>query len=442
MFSKVMSKLPIRRMAHTHKLIKPNLHLSRTQRSFSMFPNMKLAPKDPILGIQEAFVADPNPNKVSLGVGAYRDDDGKPWILPSVRKAEAKLIASADYNHEYFPIVGSPKLCVEAKKLMYGTASPLDNMAAMQSLSGTGSLRVLFGFIKEQWLISGAGSELPTIYVPNQTWGNHRTIAEHAGLKWVNYPYHDAKTNALDFANMVQTFKDIPQNSVVIMHAVAHNPTGCDPTQEQWKEICSVLGKKGCAVLFDSAYQGFASGDCDADAFAPRYFRNEGKIGNLMLAQSFAKNMGLYGQRVGVVAVDTSSKDEYEKVLSQLKMIARAMYSNPSTHGGKIAEMLLTDKALRDEWVQQDIVTMSDRIISMRKRLRDVLEKDLKSARSWAHVTEQIGMFCFTGLNEAQCDELMSKHSIYLTRNGRISIAGLNTKNVERVGAAIHDVTK
>ena len=216
MFSKAMSKLPIRRLARGYKLIKPTLYIARAQRSFSLFPNIKMGPKDPILGIQEAFVADPNPNKISLGIGAYRDDDGKPWILPSVRKAEAKLIASADYNHEYFPIVGSAALCVEAKKLMYGDASPLDHMAAMQSLSGTGSLRVLFGLIKEQWLVSGAGSELPTIYVPNQTWGNHRTIAEHAGLKWLNYPYHDAKTNALDFANMVQTFK-VLQNILALV---------------------------------------------------------------------------------------------------------------------------------------------------------------------------------------------------------------------------------
>lgn len=176
--------------------------------------------------------------------------------------------------------------------------------------------------------------------------------------------------------------------------------------------------------------------------FKYRYFRNEGKMKNMMLAQSFAKNMGLYGQRVGVVSVDCNDKDESDRVMSQLKMIARAMYSNPSTHGGKIAELLLTDPALRKEWVEQDIVTMSDRIISMRKALRDILENKLKSAHSWKHVTDQIGMFCFTGLDEEQCDKLMKEHSIYLTRNGRISIAGLNTKNVERVANAIHDVSK
>ena len=178
------------------------------------------------------------------------------------------------------------------------------------------------------------------------------------------------------------------------------------------------------------------------DAFAPRYFRNEGKLKNLMLAQSFAKNMGLYGQRVGVVSIDTTSKDEYEKVLSQIKMIARAMYSNPSTHGGKIAELLLTDPDLRKEWIEKDIVTMSDRIISMRKSLRDTLENKCKSSRPWKHITDQIGMFCFTGLTPEQCDKLMSQHSIYLTRNGRISIAGLNTGNVERVANAINEVTK
>ena len=175
--------------------------------SGTLFPNITLGPKDPILGIQEAFVADKNPDKVSLGVGAYRDDNGKPWILPSVRKAEEKLISSQDYNHEYYPIIGSAKLCVEGKKLMYGDNASLDNMVAMQSLSGTGSLRVLFGFIKQQWQISTPYSELPTIYVPNQTWGNHRTIAEHAGLKWQNYPYYDPKTNGLDFENMINYLK-------------------------------------------------------------------------------------------------------------------------------------------------------------------------------------------------------------------------------------------
>eukprot|EP00483_Globobulimina_turgida_P006680 UN06690 len=161
-----------------------------------------------------------------------------------------------------------------------------------------------------------------------------------------------------------------------------------------------------------------------------------------MLAQSFAKNMGLYGQRTGVVSIDCTSKDKYDKVLSQIKMVARAMYSNPSTHGGKIAEMLLSDSDLRKEWIESDIVTMSDRIISMRKALRDILENQLKSARSWKHITDQIGMFCFTGLTAEQCDTLMKTHSIYLTRNGRISIAGLNSKNVERVANAINDVTK
>ena len=202
-----MARIPLRRLLRPAQCRQPQ-HISRCAFS-SIFAKMALAPKDPILGIQESFVADPNPNKVSLGVGAYRDDDGKPWILPSVRKAEAKLISSADYNHEYYPIVGSAKLCVEAKKLMYGDNASLDEMVALQSLSGTGSLRVLFGFIKQQWLLSSPYSELPPIMVPNQTWGNHRTIAEHAGLKWINYPYHSKETNQLDFDNMMATFKVI-----------------------------------------------------------------------------------------------------------------------------------------------------------------------------------------------------------------------------------------
>eukprot|EP00488_Nonionellina_sp_1-RS-2012_P001812 TRINITY_DN311_c0_g1_i1.p1 TRINITY_DN311_c0_g1~~TRINITY_DN311_c0_g1_i1.p1 ORF type:complete len:247 (+),score=93.38 TRINITY_DN311_c0_g1_i1:72-743(+) len=218
---------------------------------------------------------------------------------------------------------------------------------------------------------------------------------------------------------MITALKKVDKNAVVLFHAVAHNPTGVDPTEEQWKEIADTVKKTGFGVLFDSAYQGFASGDCVRDAFAPRYFRNEANIKNIMLAQSFAKNMGLYGRRTGVVSIDCVSKDEYERVLSQIKMVARGMYSNPSTHGGKIAELLLSDADLKKEWIEKDIVTMSDRIIAMRKALRDVLENKCKSSLSWNHITDQIGMFCFTGLNADQCDILMQKHSIYLTRNGR-----------------------
>ena len=212
MLSRVVVTLPISRLSQS--CLKKNKFAAKlptlsciSHKHFSLFAKMALGPKDPILGIQEAFVADPNPDKVSLGVGAYRDDNGKPWILPSVRKAEKKLIESPDYNHEYFPIVGSVKLCKEAKKLMYGTDAALDDMVSLQSLSGTGSLRVLFGFIKEQWQISSPYSELPTIYVPDQTWGNHRTIAAHAGLKTINYSYYDPKTKGLDFEGLITNLK-------------------------------------------------------------------------------------------------------------------------------------------------------------------------------------------------------------------------------------------
>uniref|UniRef100_A0A8L8Q7A9 Aspartate aminotransferase n=1 Tax=Heligmosomoides polygyrus TaxID=6339 RepID=A0A8L8Q7A9_HELPZ len=230
----------------------------------------------------------------------------------------------------------------------------------------------------------------------------------------------------------------IPKGSIILLHACAHNPTGVDPTKEQWKKISEVCKKNDLFVFFDMAYQGFASGDVDGDAFAVRYFLEQGH--NICLAQSFAKNMGLYGERVGAFSVVCESPEEASRVASQLKILIRPLYSNPPIHGARIVTKILTDPTLHKQWLV-DVKGMADRIISMRVQLRDLLAKE-GSTRNWQHITDQIGMFCYTGINPHQVERLIKEHSVYLTKDGRISVAGISSNNVGYFAKALHDVTK
>jgi len=403
-------------------------------RSMAFWTHVPMGPKDPILGVSEAFKASKDPNKINVGVGAYRDDQGKPWVLPSVRAAEAKIQGQ---DHEYAPIQGVDAFVAESMNLAYGPTSDAvtkKRLAAVQSLSGTGALRLSAGFISQ----NSPGGVKPTIYVPNPTWGNHFPIYEHSGLKTKAYRYWDQKTLGIDLKGLVEDLKNAPDGQVVLLHSCAHNPTGVDPTLPQWREISKVCKDKKHFVLFDNAYQGFASGNTDTDVAAVRMFIDEGHL--IGLCQSFAKNFGLYGQRVGAFSILCENADEAARVESQVKIVARAMYSNPPLHGARIVHAVLSDPKLKAMW-QGEIATMSNRIISMRKALKDGL-KHAGSNRNWDHITNQIGMFSYTGLNADQCDALTQRHSVFLTRNGRISMAGVTSGNVGRLAAAIHDVTK
>ena len=284
----------------------------------------------------------------------------------------------------------------------------------------------------------------PAVYLTNHLYiylllhrGNHVAIFKEAGLDVRRYRYYNAKTNGLDYGGMLEDLDGAPDGSIILLHACAHNPTGCDPTMEQWKAISDKIGAKSHHVFFDSAYQGFASGDAEADASALRLFVEEGH--NVALAQSFAKNFGLYGERTGTFSVVTNSPEEREAVMSQLRLIIRPMYSSPPIHGANIVRTVLDDAGLTDQYYGE-CRTMADRIQSMRTLLVDKL-KAAGSTHDWSHVTGQIGMFAYTGMNSQMCDELTSKYSIFLTRDGRISLAGLNDGNVEYVANAIHAVT-
>mmetsp|Transcript_30324 Transcript_30324/g.51663 ORF Transcript_30324/g.51663 Transcript_30324/m.51663 type:complete len:452 (-) Transcript_30324:145-1500(-) len=393
-------------------------------------------PPDAILGIAEAFKACTDENKVNVCVGAYRDSTGKPWILPSVRKAEERLLADASSNKEYAPIAGDAKYVELALGFAYGSDADLSNIAGVQSLSGTGACRI-GGHFLAKFVPTPEGCDKVPIYIPTPTWGNHIAIFREAGFDVRRYRYYNPGTNRLDYDGLIADLKDAPEGSVILLHACAHNPTGCDPTMDQWKDISNLIKSKSRHVFFDSAYQGFASGDAEADASALRYFVNEGH--NVVLAQSFAKNFGLYGERTGTLSVVCNDAAEKSAVMSQLKLIIRPMYSSPPIHGSSIVRTVLTDDGLTSEYYE-NCKEMATRIRAMREKLVETL-KGVGSTHDWSHVTEQIGMFAFTGMSSDMCDELTSKYSIFLTRDGRISLAGLNDGNIEYVAKAIHSVT-
>jgi len=400
----------------------------------TFWTNVPMGPPDPILGVTEAFKKDTSDKKVNLGVGAYRDDNGKPYILPSVAEAE-KRVQAKNFNYEYAPIGGQPQFGKLSAELAFGSDSAVlqeKRNCTIQSISGTGALRLAAAFINAFW----DGNK--TIYVSKPTWGNHNQVFKHAGLDIKQYAYYDPKTVGLAFKGMLDDLNKIPEKSVVLLHACAHNPTGIDPTMEQWKEIASVIQKRNALVLFDMAYQGFASGDFNKDAAALRYFVNNGH--DVLLCQSYAKNMGLYGERVGAFTAIGPNKETADKMMSQIKILVRGMYSSPPIHGERLVTELMTDKGLRAQW-EQEVKGMANRIISVREKLVELLKKN-GSQKEWGHITKQIGMFCFSGLTEDQVKRLAAEYHIYMTLNGRISIAGISSQNIEYLAESMHEVTK
>ncbi|KAG2500524.1 hypothetical protein HYH03_001301 [Edaphochlamys debaryana] len=400
-------------------------------RAASRFADVAQAPPDPILGVSEAFKRCTDPKKLNLGVGAYRDENLKPMVLDVVRKAEAKIFA-ANKDHEYLPIEGLDTFRKATIDLLLGAGHPAikdDRVAVIQSLSGTGSLRVGAAFIA-RFLPKGT-----TVYISNPTWGNHRNIFADENVEWKYYRYFDADTVGLDFKGMVEDLKAAPAGSVVLLHGCAHNPTGVDPTADQWAAIADLCKERNLLPFFDVAYQGFATGDLDKDAFAPRLFVDKGL--EVMVAQSYSKNLGLYGERVGAMSIVTSDKDAATRCLSQLKRLARPLYSNPPTHGARIAAEIVNDQELFTEW-KAEMMGMAGRIARVRGELQAALEAKYPS-KDWSFVTRQIGMFSFTGLTPAQVDNMTNKHAIYMTRDGRISLAGLNSAKVDYLAEAMID---
>lgn len=398
----------------------------------SMFKEVPTAPADAILKLAGLFKADKSEKKANLGVGAYRTAEGKTWILPSVAAAERAVISEAGVDKEYVPIDGKPEYKKAVQELIF-TPEEISSgkLVTVQALSGTGSLQIIGQFLKEFLNVS-------TIHIPDPTWGNHPAIFKRAGIPNVpKYPYWHAATRGLDFDGMIAYLTTKAQaGEAVLLHAVAHNPTGVDPTEAQWHKIVDVCKQRKLVVLLDNAYQGYASGNLAKDGLAQTLFANSGL--EYFIAQSFAKNFGLYGERIGYIHINCASKEVAEPVLSQMKILVRQAYSSPPRHGAAIVNKILTSPELKKQWLGE-LNLMSNRIVEMRTALRSAIEAK-KTPGTWSHVTDQIGMFTYTGLNKAQVERMVNEFHIYMTADGRISVAGLNPGNVGYVAESINAV--
>lgn len=397
----------------------------------SRFEGITMAPPDPILGVSEAFKADTNELKLNLGVGAYRTEDLQPYVLNVVKKAE-NLMLEREENKEYLPIEGLAAFNKVTAELLFGKDNPVlqqQRVATIQGLSGTGSLRIAAALIERYF----PGSK---VLISSPTWGNHKNIFNDARVPWSEYRYYDPKTVGLDFAGMIEDIKAAPEGSFILLHGCAHNPTGIDPTTEQWEKIADVIQEKNHIPFFDVAYQGFASGSLDEDASSVRLFAARGM--ELLVAQSYSKNLGLYGERIGAINVLCSSADAATRVKSQLKRLARPMYSNPPIHGAKIVANVVGTPELFSEW-KEEMEMMAGRIKSVRQKLYDSLSAKDKSGKDWSFILKQIGMFSFTGLNKAQSENMTNKWHVYMTKDGRISLAGLSAAKCEYLADAIID---
>lgn len=393
----------------------------------NLFSSVQLAPKDPIFGLTEAYTADQRPGKVNLGVGVYYTDEGKVPLLRAVLEAEKELVAKQS-PRAYVPIEGPNPYNLAVQNLLFGADSLLikeGRVVTAECLGGTGALRVGGDFVKRLETNAPAAISAPS-------WENHRGIFESAGYQVLEYAYFDPKTRGVDFEGMVKSLESFPAKTLVILHACCHNPTGADLTPDQWKKIISICQTRQLIPFLDIAYQGFATG-IEEDGAAVQLFANSGM--SFFVSSSFSKSFSLYGERVGALSIVTQSKEESARVLSQLKRVIRTNYSNPPTHGAAIVAMVLNSPKLRQMW-EDELAEMRERI----KAMRHGLNKKLAAAgaqQDFSFIETQRGMFSYSGLTADQVANLQEQDGIYALSTGRICVAALNTKNLDRVAQAI-----
>jgi aromatic-amino-acid transaminase len=398
----------------------------------SLLAAVPMAPKDPILGITELYVADKNSQKVNLGVGVYYDDGGKVPLLECVRLAELQRVQSGGPK-PYLPIDGLQSYDQAVQTLVFGADAPAlkeKRVLTVQALGGTGGLKIGADFLKQL-------SPDAQVWISEPSWENHRALFEGAGFKVGSYPYFDAATRGLRFEAMLGALGALPAGSIVVLHSCCHNPTGVDLTQEQWQKVLAVVQARGLLPFLDLAYQGFAEG-IDADAYAARLFA--GAMAPVFLSSSFSKSLSLYGERIGAFSLVAGSADEAARALSHIKRVVRTNYSNPPTHGGDIVARVLTTPELRALW-ERELGGMRERIKAMRKALADSIRQRVPGA-DWSFVLRQRGLFSYTGLTKPQVERLRSEFSIYAIETGRICVAALNAKNIDYVGEAIARVLR
>lgn len=398
--------------------------------SSSIFSAVEMAPRDPILGVTEAFNADTRPTKVNLGVGVYCDDTGKIPLLAAVRAAEKTRVDAAPARG-YQPIDGLAAYNQAVQTLVFGKGSEvLENGRVMtiEALGGTGALKVGADYLRR--LLPKA-----TIYISDPSWENHRALFEHAGFVVENYPYFDPATRGVNFPAMKSYLAGLPADSIVVLHACCHNPTGADMSDEQWDEVVTMVKDRGLVAFLDMAYQGFADG-IEPDGAAVRKFAASGL--QFLVSSSFSKSFSLYGERVGALSIVTASKEETARVLSQVKRIIRTNYSNPPTHGGALVTAVLSNPELRQSW-ESELGGMRDRVRTMRTGLVEALKaKGVK--QDFSFIARQRGMFSYTGLTTDQVEKLKTEHGVYAINTGRVCLAALNSRNMDHVADSIASV--
>ncbi|MCP4957342.1 MAG: aspartate/tyrosine/aromatic aminotransferase [Photobacterium aquimaris] len=385
-----------------------------------MFEKITAAPADPILGLTDDFKADPRTHKINLGVGIYKNEAGNTPVLATVKKAEAILLAQ-ETTKSYLGIPGTPEYGLAVQQLLFGADSTLiaeKRIQTAQAPGGTGALRVAAEFIKRQ-----LGDV--TIWISNPTWANHHGVFGAAGLETKTYGYYNADTKDIDFDATITDLNQAKAGDVVLLHGCCHNPTGIDPTNTQWQTLAKLCLDKGLLPMFDFAYQGFARG-VEEDAQGLRIFADQ--VPELLVASSFSKNFGLYNERVGAFTLVAKNAEQATISFSQVKSIARVIYSNPPAHGAAIVTQILNDAVLRAEW-EQEVADMRDRIQEMRVLFVATLKQCGVDA-DFSFIERQNGMFSFSGLNKDQVNRLKNEFAIYIVGSGRISVAGMTKSNM------------
>ena len=396
----------------------------------SLFTAVEMAPRDPILGLNEQFAADTNPNKVNLGVGVYYDDNGKLPLLECVKKAEADMM-KAPSARGYLPIDGIAAYDAAVKSLVFGADSePVQSgrVATVQGLGGTGGLKIGADFLKKL-------SPNAKVLISDPSWENHRALFTQAGFTVETHPYYDAEKRGVNFEGMLAALNAAPAGTIVVLHACCHNPTGYDITPAQWDQVVAAVKAKNLTPFLDMAYQGFGNGIQEDGAVIGKFVA----AGlNFFVATSFSKSFSLYGERVGALSVLCADKDEAARVLSQLKIMIRTNYSNPPTHGGAVVAAVLGNAELRALW-EKELGEMRVRIKAMRQKLVDGL-KAAGVKQDMGFITSQIGMFSYSGLSKDQMVRLRNEFGVYGTDTGRMCVAALNSKNIDYVCQAIAKV--
>lgn len=395
-----------------------------------LFNAIEMAPRDPILGITEAFNADKNPNKTNLGVGVYYDDNGKVPLLECVRKAEAALVEKAT-PRAYLPIDGIAAYDKAVQELVFGADSAViaeKRVITVQALGGTGGLKLGADILKRV-------SPNAQVWISDPSWENHRALFEFAGFTVNNYAYYDETTHGVNFPAMLASLRSLPAGSIVVLHACCHNPTGADLSAEQWTDVIEVVTQNGLVPFLDLAYQGFGAGIAEDGQVVQRFAQAGGP---LLVSNSFSKSFSLYGERVGALSIVTTSADEAARVMSQLKRVIRTNYSNPPIHGSQVVASVLTTPELRKQW-EEELAGMRIRIRETRQSMVEKLKKAAPN-HDFEFVRQQCGMFSYSGLSKAQVSRLRDEFSIYAVDTGRICVAALNSKNIDRVVDAIAKV--